>query len=209
MSVHRGDWKLIRLFAQNNDGSDQFELYNLRDDLGETTNLAAAKPELVRELDALITGFLHAAEAVVPICNPAYDPEATKKAAPADELQGWKARNSDASVKVGVVIVKSKSENPFLGVSADVLGPAVVRFRARCADGGQGKVAWIAPGTNEASANSTEFTLRPGNWQTVAVDVPVSGRLGILRIHLPAREQSVEIDWIELKGAGKPRRWDF
>ncbi|HEU5115316.1 MAG TPA: sulfatase, partial [Isosphaeraceae bacterium] len=41
VSVRRGDWKLIRLFAQNDDGSDQFELYNLRDDLGETKNLAS------------------------------------------------------------------------------------------------------------------------------------------------------------------------
>ena len=33
-SVRRGDWKLIRLFAQNEDGTDQLELFNLRDDLG-------------------------------------------------------------------------------------------------------------------------------------------------------------------------------
>ena len=45
--VRRGDWKLIRFFADNDDGSDRFELYNLKDDLGETKNLAAEKPELV------------------------------------------------------------------------------------------------------------------------------------------------------------------
>jgi arylsulfatase A-like enzyme len=73
-SVRRGDWKLIRLFAQNDDGSDQFELYNLRDDLGKTKNLAAEKPELVRELNALITGFLKETAAVVPIRNPNYRP---------------------------------------------------------------------------------------------------------------------------------------
>ena len=43
-SVRRGDWKLIRLYAQNDDGTDQLELYNLRDDLGETKNLAAESP---------------------------------------------------------------------------------------------------------------------------------------------------------------------
>ena len=53
-----GDWKLIRFFADNDDGSDRFELYNLKDDVGETKNLAAEKPELVRELNELISGFL-------------------------------------------------------------------------------------------------------------------------------------------------------
>jgi arylsulfatase A-like enzyme len=73
-SVLRGDWKLIRLFAQNDDGSDQLELYNLRDDLGEAKNLAAEKPELVRELNALITTFLSDTDAVIPVRNPNWKP---------------------------------------------------------------------------------------------------------------------------------------
>lgn len=68
--VRKGDWKLLRFYADNRDGSDRFELYNLKDDIGETKNLAAKKPELVRELNALITGFLKDTEAVVPIRNP-------------------------------------------------------------------------------------------------------------------------------------------
>jgi arylsulfatase A-like enzyme len=72
--VRRGDWKLIRLFAGNPDGSDRFELYNLKDDLGETRNRAAERPELVRELNELITGFLKESDAVVPKLNPAYKP---------------------------------------------------------------------------------------------------------------------------------------
>jgi arylsulfatase A-like enzyme len=71
-SVRRGDMKLIRLFAQNDDGSDQFELYDLKADLGETKNLATEKPALVRELAALLDGFLKDTEAVIPKRNPAY-----------------------------------------------------------------------------------------------------------------------------------------
>ncbi|HEX8916021.1 MAG TPA: sulfatase, partial [Humisphaera sp.] len=80
--VRRGDWKLIRLFAANPDGTDKLELYHLKDDVGETKNLAAEKPELARELNELIGGFLKASEAVVPKLNPAYDP-AKAAAAPA------------------------------------------------------------------------------------------------------------------------------
>ena len=72
VSVRQGDWKLIRRFCGNNDQTDSWELYNLKDDLGEETNLAAAKPEKVKELDRLIDGFLKETKAVVPKANPAY-----------------------------------------------------------------------------------------------------------------------------------------
>jgi len=136
-SVRRGDWKLIRLYAQNDDGTDRLELYNLRDDLGETKNLAAEKPERVRELNALIRKFLADTGAVVPVRNPRYKPGAAKKstakaAARADPLQGWKARRCSTAVKNG-----------------------------------------------------------------------------ILRVYLPAQRQTVDVDWIELQAAGKPKRWEF
>lgn len=74
--VRRGDWKLIRFHAANADGSDRLELYHLGEDPGETENRAAARPDLARELDALIDGFLRDTEAVVPVRNSAYRPGA-------------------------------------------------------------------------------------------------------------------------------------
>ena len=76
--VRKGDWKLIRLFHQGDDGSHVYELYNLKDDIGETRNLAAEKPERVKELDRLIDGFLKDTEAVLPKPNPRYDPSAKR-----------------------------------------------------------------------------------------------------------------------------------
>ena len=217
--IRKGDWKLIRFFGDNDDGSDRFELYNLKDDAGETKNLAAQEPKLVRELNKLITGFLRDTAAVVPVRNPAYDPGAVtatgkKKgkavSTPAGPLQGWQARKCEASVKQGIVTVAGTGDSPFLGIGAGTHGPAAVTFRARCAQGGQGKVEWIPPGTDPDQAKSSSFTLNPGDWQTVTSAIPASGPLGILRVYLPAQNQSVEIDWIELKpDSGKPRRWDF
>lgn len=74
--VRVGDWKLIRFYSLNPDLTDVLELYHLKDDLGETRNLAAQNPAKVAELNALITGFLQDTEAVVPPRNPAYDPNA-------------------------------------------------------------------------------------------------------------------------------------
>lgn len=210
-SVRRGEWKLIRLFAQNNDGSDQLELFNLRDDLGETKNLAADKPELARELNALITKFLADTEAVVPIRNPNYNSDAAKKpdaksTATADPLQGWKARSCEAVVKDGIVTVTGKGDAPFLGVGAGVEGPAKVSFRVRSAKGGAGQVEWIPSGKE---AQSVPFQIPAGDWQDIRADIPATGPLGILRLYLPAQSAPVELDHVELKGTGKPKRWDF
>ncbi len=72
--VRHGDWKLIRRFCDNNDLGDRHELYNLREDLGETNDLAARMPEKVKELAALLDGFLKDTAAVIPKPNPDYWP---------------------------------------------------------------------------------------------------------------------------------------
>jgi arylsulfatase A-like enzyme len=79
--VRVGDWKLLRFYGDNPDRTDRLELYNLREDLSETKNLAAEHPERVKELAALIEKFLADTRAVVPRANPAYDPTAKPPAA--------------------------------------------------------------------------------------------------------------------------------
>ncbi|MCL5271521.1 MAG: sulfatase [bacterium] len=79
--VRKGDWKLIRFYCDNPDQTDRHELYNLKDDLGETKDLAAAMPDKVKELGLLIDRFLADTQAVVPEANPAYDPKAKPPAA--------------------------------------------------------------------------------------------------------------------------------
>ena len=74
--VRRGDWKLIRFFCDSPQQTDRFELYNLKDDIGETKNLAAENPDKVKEYDAMITRHLIDINAVVPVKNPDYDPTA-------------------------------------------------------------------------------------------------------------------------------------
>ena len=48
----------IRVFHGGDNGAYRYSLFNLRDDLSEKHNLAAAQPERVKELDALIEHFL-------------------------------------------------------------------------------------------------------------------------------------------------------
>jgi hypothetical protein len=53
--IRRGKWKLVRI---GKPGKRKLELYDLEADLGEENDLAAEHPDLVKELDALLT--LHA-----------------------------------------------------------------------------------------------------------------------------------------------------
>jgi arylsulfatase A-like enzyme len=70
--VRKGDWKLIRYWADNDDQTDRPELYNLRDDLRESNNLADRMPDKVKELGAIMDRFLRDTGAVIPKPNPAY-----------------------------------------------------------------------------------------------------------------------------------------
>ena len=70
--VRKGDWKLIRFFHDGPNFAHRYELYNLKDDLGETDNLADKMSEKVQELDVLLDRFLSDSHAVLPKPNPAY-----------------------------------------------------------------------------------------------------------------------------------------
>jgi len=52
-AVRSGDWKLHRPGAQGGKGKASAELFNLREDIGETTNVADKHPEVVERLSAL------------------------------------------------------------------------------------------------------------------------------------------------------------
>ena len=72
-SIREGDMKLIEFYE---DGA--LELYNLKDDIGETKNLATAMPKEARRLRKMLQAHLKEVDAQMPTPNPNYDPEKTK-----------------------------------------------------------------------------------------------------------------------------------
>jgi arylsulfatase A-like enzyme len=91
-SVRRGDWKLIRNFADNPDQTDRLELFNLARDPGETRDVAAQEPQLVKDLSAELATWLAETGAVIPKPNPSYDP-AAKSAPEGKQKRKAKAKN--------------------------------------------------------------------------------------------------------------------
>lgn len=76
-TVRQGDWKLIRLFNEGPRQEHRHELYNLAEDLGETSDLAAAEPERVAALSARIDSLLSKTSALVPGPNPNWSQDAS------------------------------------------------------------------------------------------------------------------------------------
>ncbi|MFM1770607.1 MAG: hypothetical protein RJA22_3136 [Verrucomicrobiota bacterium] len=238
VTVHHEDWKLIRLFHGGDLGAHRHLLFNLREDLGETNNLATRLPDKVAALDRLIEQFLTETKAVTPVRNPAFDPAQyqperegqpagrnarAKPATPAARastgaevedpaLQGWKQRQCQATAKDGVLHVTARGNAPFLGLAAGPLGPgARLRFRIQC-DGGSGQVAWLpSPTTPPADApKPSTYSLKAGDWAEIAAPIPApANQAGIVRLFLPVQDTPVQIDWIELTHGETRRRWDF
>lgn len=222
--VRKGDWKLIRFYADNDDATDRFELYNLKKDEEESKNLAAERPDAVRELNELINGFLKDTEAVIPERNPNYgkftastlgtggkskDSKVNNDEFPG--LQGWKARGFTFTAKEGVVELSPTNNSPFLGISPGINGPATIKFRIRSAVSGDAKVEWINSGSDNdgGKSQSTPYTLKGGEWEEISTSIPVNSALSILRLYIPAQRQTVELDWIEALGSSAKKRWDF
>jgi arylsulfatase A-like enzyme len=95
-AVRHGDWKLV---AGNGGDLKNGELYNLADDIGESKNLAADRPDKVKELKSLWDKW-NAEQA--PPSFPKEKPAATKPAnRPKKDKQPNKRRNAKAETANG------------------------------------------------------------------------------------------------------------
>jgi uncharacterized sulfatase len=68
--IRTGDWKLIHYLH-----NDTRFLYNLADDIGETTDLSRQHPEKTDELYGLLVDWREEVKAELPVPNPDFDPE--------------------------------------------------------------------------------------------------------------------------------------
>ena len=66
-AIRERDWKLIEFYEDNH-----VELYNLKDDIGETKDLAKEKPELAERLKEKLHAWRKEVDAQMPTVNPEY-----------------------------------------------------------------------------------------------------------------------------------------
>lgn len=68
--IRKGDWKLIKRYEGR-----MFELFNLKEDLGEEKDLSGKRPEKVKELGNELDAWLEDTQAKLPRENPDYKPD--------------------------------------------------------------------------------------------------------------------------------------
>jgi arylsulfatase A-like enzyme len=68
-AIRKGDFKLIEVFETGN-----YELYNVRKDIGENHNLANKMPEVVEELARDLKTWRKKTNARMAVLNKEYDP---------------------------------------------------------------------------------------------------------------------------------------
>jgi len=181
-------------------------LYNLKDDIGETTNLAERHGEKVSELDALIERHLADTGALVPVPNPNYAPR----------VGNWTpSKDCTFTIKDGVLHVRSTGGDPYLSTAdvPKVKGPVEVRLRMRSDSKGAGQVLWS---TDRAKRfhHSRSVGFKPqhdGQWHEYAVSLPVEGTPRGVRIDPSTAPGLMEIDWIRLVRADGTvlKAWEF
>jgi arylsulfatase A-like enzyme len=196
VTVRRGDWKLIRWF----DPQMPRELYHLGDDIGESHDLAASRPDMVGELDSLADRHFAETGALVPRPNPAFRPAAVAVARP---LGGWVPKGCTASAgERGGLVVAGESRGPFLGRSGlKLTGPVTLAIESGGA--GPARVQWrtLEQEVFPAEGQVQEFTLAPGT-TTVTIE---AASVAHLRLYLPAQTEPVTLEAIDLRPArGQP-----
>ncbi|MGD9853757.1 MAG: sulfatase-like hydrolase/transferase [Planctomycetaceae bacterium] len=110
-AVRARDWRLVEFYED-----DRSELYNLADDLSETTDLSAAHPEKKRELLAMLNRWRDDMGAQPPLKNPSFQPVGDKSADfrplfNGEDLSGWVPVNtapSTWSVEDGLLVCSGK-----------------------------------------------------------------------------------------------------
>jgi arylsulfatase A-like enzyme len=206
--VRRGDWKLIRFYCDGPGQSDRFELYNLKDDIGETTNLADSQPSLVGELDALIDRHLKDTDALVPIRNPAYRPGSAR----------WVGiPGSKVAIENGNLVVTSTGTDPCL-IARDLAighGPFAFEFRMKSDGRGAGQVSWAATaGEGFARDRSVDFAIEhDGRWHDYRVALPAGATINVLRIDPGNSPGTIGFEELRIKQRGSSgpivKEWKF
>ena len=220
VSVRQGDWKLIRRFQERPaDYEGVHELFNLREDLGETKNLASQMPEKVKALDNLIDAFVRDTGALYPKPNPDYKartekPQTAGTKTAVDPLAGLVARSCKLSWTGAAARIEADGHTPFLGTAQiKAGGPFTLTVRARSKVGGTCKVQWSTKDQTEfpEAGQTVAFDLAPGEeWQEVSADIPLAGELRILRLYLPAEQSPVELALLKAATKTAPIKvWKF
>jgi arylsulfatase A-like enzyme len=191
--IRMGDWKLLRFWFDGAGQQHRYELYNLKEDIGETHNLAAQYPEKVQAMEEQLDSYYRKTGALKPNPNTAYNGRT---------VGVWSATGKGSiSAKNGALVLRAAQ--PQFDVRTRITPALVnsgwVEFEARSESGNTISVQWTShdapdfgvPGRNVAKALSND-------WKPFRVKMDFPGRIKEIRFVLSNDGDTAELRNVKL-----------
>ena len=207
--VRKGDWKLIRVYETSEWFPDEHLLYNLKHDIGETTNLAAKRPDKVKELDALITQHLRDTDAAVPKPNPAYNPKM-------QPVAGWRPLGfCELSLNNGHLVMESKQRRVQMHTNQvpAIGGKLTMKFHMRAKGERFGILYWTTR-SQPQFVREVRKDFKPqfdDQWHEYAVTFEPAEPITKIRFDPVITPGRVELEWLRLcqEDGTVVKAWEF
>ena len=208
--VHRGKWKLIKWYETNHRCPDEYELYDLEQDIGESANLAAEHPGLVMELAAEIDRVVEETGAHMPISNPSYDPEA-------GPLHGWHpGAKTNLEQGEGFLVLSSLNRNPEIRTYdlPDYDTTLTVEIVLKAEGSGSGRLGWGLKtwwGRDMYQKPSPFEVKESSTWQKCSAEIPTDEPLTRLELYPLRGINEVLLRSVTIKDMDGSvlKEWDF
>jgi hypothetical protein len=177
-TVRDGDWKLYRFWFDGPGQTDRYELYNLKDDIGETKNLESAYPEKTATLSAELDRVRSASAALAVHPNKNYDGRT---------VGVWSANERGTATAAEGALAMRGDKEQFAAetrVTPSMVGGAVLEFEGRSAAGNHISVQWTSSSQPDYGQPQLARAELSKEWKMCRVEMPFEGRIGKIRFVL-------------------------
>ena len=210
-AMRLGDWKLIHFYQLDERFPNEYELYNLREDIGELRNLATKMPDKVREMARAMDRHLTETGALVPKRNPDFNPKCTPR------VLGWNpSRHCWLEAGDKALIVHATDRDPFIissMLTLPVQGDMSVKIRYKSSSEGKGELFWITDKNRKYGQHQAldYAPIHDRQWHEVTIPFQAAARLRQLRVDVSAAKGEIQIESIALNDAKGTnlKLWDF
>lgn len=194
--IRVGDWKLLRFWFDGAGQEHRYELYNLKEDMGETKNLASAYPEKVQSMAAMLDNYYKQTGSLKPNRNEAYN---------GHTVGVWSAWGplglGRVSAANGALVLEAESPqfSAKTRVTPSLVGSAWVEFEARSDKGNIVSFQWTSHGVPEFGMPERNVVQQLSkDWTPFRVKMDFPGRIKELRFVLSNEGDVAELRNVKL-----------
>ncbi len=177
-SLRSKDWKLYRFWFDGPGQTHRYELYNLKNDIGETHNLAAQNPEKVQAMAAQIDRYYATTGSLTPNPNKDYNGRT---------VGVWAANERGTATAVEGTLAMRGIREQFAAetrVTPSIVGGAVLEFEGRSATGNHIGIQWTSSSQKNYGQPRMARSNLSRDWKKCRIEMPFEGRIGKIRFVL-------------------------